>query len=68
MGGGRQRGSIYGGRNGERGLTLQDLQKLETLVDGVEDSDDPAQVRNLLRRSLSMNVAPGCEFSTLALL
>lgn len=59
--GGQQRGSIYGGRNGERGLTLQDLQRLETLVDGVEDSDDPAKVRTLLRRSLSMNVAPGCK-------
>lgn len=62
-GGGRQRGSIYGGRTGERGLTLQDLQRLETLVDGVEESDDPAKVRTLLRRSLSMNVAPGCKSS-----
>jgi hypothetical protein len=56
------RGSIYRGRGGEKGLTLQDLQRLETMVDSVEEgSDDPTQMRTMLRRSLSMNVAPGCE-------
>ncbi|KAI9636986.1 uncharacterized protein MKK02DRAFT_45695 [Dioszegia hungarica] len=54
------RGSIYRGRGGEKGLTLQDLQRLETMVDSVEEgSDDPTQMRTMLRRSLSMNVAPG---------
>jgi hypothetical protein len=55
------RGSIYGGRAGEKGLTLQDLQKLEQLVDEAAESEDPAQVRSMLRRSLSMNKAPGRE-------
>lgn len=59
----RQRGSIYGGKGGEKGLTLQDLQRLETMVDQVEEgSEDPSQMRSMLRRSLSMNVAPGCKF------
>jgi hypothetical protein len=58
----RQRGSIYGGRGGEKGLTLEDLQKLEMLVEG-EESDDPEKLRSVLRRSLSTNVAPGCESS-----
>jgi hypothetical protein len=57
----RQRASIYGGRSGEKGLTLQDLQQLEMIVDEAGESDDPDQMRSLLRRSLSMNVAPGCE-------
>jgi hypothetical protein len=58
----RQRASIYGGRSGEKGLTLHDLQKLEELVDEAGETDDPDQMRNLLRRSLSMNVAPGCKW------
>lgn len=53
--------SIYGGRSGEKGLTLEDLQKLEQLVDEAGEDDDPENMRNLLRRSLSMNVAPGCK-------
>lgn len=57
----RQRASIYGGRTGEKGLTLEDLQKLEIIVDEAGEADDPADMRKLLRRSLSMNVAPGCE-------
>jgi hypothetical protein len=59
----RQRGSIYGGRGGEKGLTLEDLQRLEMLVEGEgEEGDDPARLRSVLRRSLSTNVAPGCKF------
>ena len=58
----RNRDSIYGGRSGEKGLTLQDLQKLEELVEEAGD-DDPEQMRTLLRRSLSMNVAPGCKWT-----
>lgn len=60
----RQRGSIYGGRTGEKGLTLEDLQRLETIVDSVDETGEPDKVRSLLRRSLSMNVSPGCEFYT----
>lgn len=56
-----QRSSIYGGRSGEKGLTLEDLQKLEMLADEAALSEDPESMRRLLRRSLSMNVAPGCE-------
>jgi hypothetical protein len=55
------RASIYAGRGGDQGLTLHDLQKLEMLVEQAGDSDDPAEMRKLLRRSLSLNVAPGCE-------
>ncbi|WWD21238.1 hypothetical protein CI109_105722 [Kwoniella shandongensis] len=52
--------SIYGGRSGEKGLTLEDLQKLEELVEEADEvDDDPNTMRTLLRRSLSMNVAPG---------
>lgn len=54
----RRRASIFGGRTGERGLTLDDLQKLETIIDE-EGADDPETMRKLLRRSLSLNVAPG---------
>ncbi|RSH95003.1 hypothetical protein EHS25_000088 [Saitozyma podzolica] len=53
------RASIYAGRGGDQGLTLHDLQKLEMLVEQAGDSDDPAEMRKLLRRSLSLNVAPG---------
>lgn len=60
----RQRASIYGGRSGEKGLTLQDLQKLEMVMDEADETDNPDQVRSLLRRSLSMNVALGCESSS----
>ena len=56
----RRRASIFGGRTGEKGLTLDDLQKLETIIDE-EGADDPETMRKLLRRSLSLNVAPGCE-------
>ncbi|OXG39929.1 hypothetical protein C359_03849 [Cryptococcus neoformans Bt120] len=51
--------NIYGGRSGEKGLTLEDLQRLEQLVDEAGEDVDPENMRNLLRRSLSMNVAPG---------
>ena len=58
----RQPGSLYRGQSAEKGLTLQDLQKLEEMVEEAEETDDPEQMRNLLRRSLSTNVAPGCEW------
>ncbi len=55
------RGSIYGGRAGEKGLTLQDLQKLDEMMEEAEGIEDPTKMRQLLRRSLSLNRAPGCE-------
>ncbi|WRT69104.1 uncharacterized protein IL334_006088 [Kwoniella shivajii] len=55
----RRPASIYGGRSGEKGLTLNDLQKLEELVDEADEEEDPETMRTLLRRSLSMNVSPG---------
>ena len=59
----RQRASIYGGRSGEKGLTLEDLQKLEMLVEEAAESDDPAEMTRILRRSLSINAQQGgCEF------
>lgn len=51
--------SIYGGISGDEGVTLADLQRLEQLAD--EASDDPAKMRSLLRRSLSINVFQNLE-------
>lgn len=62
---GRGRGSLYGrGSSGDKGLTLEDLQRLEMLVEGEGEGgdEDPERLRSVLRRSLSTNVAPGCEF------
>jgi hypothetical protein len=39
-------------------LTISDLQKLEQLAEEASQSDDPAKLRNVLRRSLSLNVSP----------
>lgn len=58
----RQRASIYGGRSGEKGLTLQDLQRLEAIVDQADEEGDPDAVRSMLRRTLSTNRSPGCEY------
>jgi hypothetical protein len=49
----RSRSSIYGGPQ----LTIGDLQKLDELA---QDAD-PAKLRAVLRRSLSLNVAPSCK-------
>ena len=57
----RQRASIYGGSSGEKGLTLEDLQKLEMLVEEAAESDDPAAMTKLLKRNLSVNAQSGCE-------
>lgn len=59
----RRSGSLYGGRNGDTGLTLQDLQKLEELVDDSDLGDDPEKMRHMLRRSLSLNKRPGGELT-----
>lgn len=39
-------------------LTINDLQKLEKLAEEAADSDDPSQLRSVLRRSLSLNISP----------
>ncbi|CAK5267586.1 unnamed protein product [Mycena citricolor] len=39
-------------------LTIADLQKLDELAEEASESDDPAQLRSILRRSLSLNVSP----------
>jgi hypothetical protein len=51
----RRRSSIY--TNGPQ-LTINDLQKLEFLADEASRSDDPSKLRNILRRSLSLNISP----------
>ena len=43
-------------------LTISDLQKLEELADRAAKSEDPTQLRRLLRRSMSLNVAPSCKW------
>ncbi|KAH7924276.1 hypothetical protein BV22DRAFT_1013572 [Leucogyrophana mollusca] len=39
-------------------LTISDLQRLEQLAEEASTSDDPSKLRNVLRRSLSLNVSP----------
>lgn len=39
-------------------LTISDLQKLEELAEEASQSSDPSRLRSVLRRSISMNVAP----------
>ncbi|KAI0358305.1 hypothetical protein OH77DRAFT_1397946 [Trametes cingulata] len=39
-------------------LTISDLQKLEELAEEASKSDDPSRLRSVLRRSLSLNIAP----------
>ncbi|KAG2150305.1 uncharacterized protein EDB93DRAFT_1084148 [Suillus bovinus] len=39
-------------------LTISDLQRLETLAEEASKSDDSTKLRNVLRRSLSLNVSP----------
>ncbi|KAI0642373.1 hypothetical protein C8Q79DRAFT_1003247 [Trametes meyenii] len=39
-------------------LTISDLQKLEELAEEASSSDDPSKLRSVLRRSLSLNIAP----------
>ncbi|KAF8623220.1 hypothetical protein AX15_006455 [Amanita polypyramis BW_CC] len=39
-------------------LTIKDLEKLEQLAEEASNSDDPSKFRNILRRSLSLNLSP----------
>lgn len=43
-------------------LTINDLQKLEELAEEASQSDDPSKLRSVLRRSLSLNIAPSGAF------
>lgn len=52
----RNRTSIYSNQGPQ--LTISDLQKLEELAEEAHTSDDPSKLRNILRRSLSMNISP----------
>jgi hypothetical protein len=52
----RNRTSVY--RNQGPQLTIDDLQKLEELAEEASRSSDPSKLRSVLRRSMSMNVAP----------
>lgn len=54
----RNRSSIYSTAGPQ--LTISDLQKLEQLAEEAAASDDPSKLRKVLRRSLSLNVAPSC--------
>ncbi|KAJ7115888.1 hypothetical protein C8R44DRAFT_880294 [Mycena epipterygia] len=55
----RNRSSIYStNQNQGPQLTISDLQKLEELAEEASASDDPAKLRNILRRSLSLNLSP----------
>ncbi|KAG6886205.1 hypothetical protein C0993_010767 [Termitomyces sp. T159_Od127] len=52
----RNRSSFY--QNQGPQLTFDDLQKLEQLAEEASVNDDPSRLRDVLRRSLSMNVPP----------
>lgn len=53
----RNKSSLYANPGPQ--LTIDDLQRLEELAE--QASDDPAKLRNILRRSLSLNVSPTSE-------
>lgn len=51
----KSRSSVYAAPQ----LTMEDLQKLETLAEEAAKSDDPSRLRSVLRRSLSVNQPNG---------
>ena len=53
----RDRSSLYRSNPGPQ-LTISDLQKLEELAEEASVNDDPSRLRNVLRRSLSLNLSP----------
>lgn len=53
----RNRSLLYPTHQGPQ-LTISDLQKLEELAEEASESDDPTRLRNVLRRSLSLNLSP----------
>ena len=53
----RNRSILYPTNSGPQ-LTISDLQKLEELAEEASVNDDPSRLRNVLRRSLSLNLSP----------
>ena len=53
----RNRSILYPTNPGPQ-LTISDLQKLEELAEEASVNDDPSRLRNVLRRSLSLNLSP----------
>jgi hypothetical protein len=53
----RNRSTLYPTNPGPQ-LTISDLQKLEELAEEASVNDDPSRLRNVLRRSLSLNLSP----------
>lgn len=53
----RNRSLLYRNNPGPQ-LTISDLQRLEELAEEASESDDPSILRNVLRRSLSLNLSP----------
>lgn len=53
----RNRSILYPANPGPQ-LTISDLQKLEELAEEASVNDDPSRLRNVLRRSLSLNLSP----------
>jgi hypothetical protein len=60
----RNRSLLYPTNQGPQ-LTISDLQKLEELAEEASESDDPTRLRNVLRRSLSLNLSPSGLSNTL---
>jgi hypothetical protein len=56
----RRNRSVYANTGPQ--LTISDLQKLEELAEEASQSDDPSKLRNILRRSLSLNMSPSGVF------
>lgn len=52
----RKRTSVFANPGPQ--LTISDLQKLEELAEEASKSDDPTRLRAVLRRSMSLNLAP----------
>lgn len=52
----RNRSSLYASSGPQ--LTIKDLEKLDELAEEASQSRDPSKLRSVLRRSLSMNMAP----------
>lgn len=53
----RNRSSLYQQLSGPQ-LTISDLERLDELAEEATQSSDPSKLRSVLRRSLSMNMAP----------
>lgn len=44
-------------------LSIDDLQQLERLAEEASKSSDPTELRSVLRRTMSLNIAPSGEFT-----